>query len=104
MTHIAANQERILEELSVAALDKLGHRQQVLDERGDEIALGSLIRDGTDLFLCAQVGSIDRVNPGKLKSELTLSNKQTVLMLVSWSLEDSNSSVPVDSIKPSIEQ
>lgn len=35
---------------------------------------------------------------------LTLSNRQTVLMLVSWSSEDKRASVPVDSIRPSIEQ
>jgi hypothetical protein len=43
MTHIAADQERILQKLRVAAFDVPGHGQQVLDQGGDQVALGSLI-------------------------------------------------------------
>jgi hypothetical protein len=51
MTHIAADQERILQKLRVAAFDVPGHRQQVLDQRGHQVALGSLIRDRSDFLL-----------------------------------------------------
>jgi hypothetical protein len=54
MAHIAADQERILQELRIAAFDVPGHRQQVLDQRGNQVTLGSLIRDRSDLLLYQQ--------------------------------------------------
>ena len=107
MAHIATDQERVLQELSIAAVDKLGHRKQVLDQRWDKIAFGSLVRDGTDFLLQARMNVISDAltsDTSKSASNLTLSNKHTVRILVSVSLGDNRLSVPVDSINPSIEQ
>lgn len=54
MTHIATNQERILQELRIAAFDVPGHRQQVLDQRRNQVAFGSLIRNRSDFLLHQQ--------------------------------------------------
>jgi hypothetical protein len=43
MAHIATDQERVLQELSIAALDEFGHREQVLDQRWNEVTFGSLV-------------------------------------------------------------
>lgn len=51
MAHIATDQERILQELRVTAFHKLRHGQQVLDKRGNQVALGTLIRYGSDFLL-----------------------------------------------------